>query len=95
MATLFPESELANLTPAEKQVRMVSCECSSARLQRLACGRRGAALLSDCEHFRPQVYNLNRRIQAQQRAPAGFPGFIREGFNVKVIADGYKSTPSG
>lgn len=46
-------------------------------------------------HCGAQVYNLNRRIQAQQRAPLDFPGFIREGFNVKVVGDGYTVTPSG
>ncbi len=42
-----------------------------------------------------QVLNLNRRIQTQNRVPDGFPGFIREGFDVKVLGDGYQAAPSG
>ncbi|KXZ49320.1 hypothetical protein GPECTOR_22g914 [Gonium pectorale] len=41
------------------------------------------------------VLSLNRRIQTQNRVPVDFPGFIREGFDVKVVADGYKTAPSG
>lgn len=42
-----------------------------------------------------QVYNQNMRIQAQNRTPPGFPAFIRTGFDVKVVAENLKSTPSG
>lgn len=41
------------------------------------------------------VLTLNRRIQAQNRVPVDFPGFVREGFNVKVLGDGYVTEPSG
>ncbi|KAJ9523219.1 hypothetical protein QJQ45_024007, partial [Haematococcus lacustris] len=42
-----------------------------------------------------QVYSLNKRIQAQNRTPEDFPGFVRTGFDVKVVGDGYSVTPSG
>lgn len=42
-----------------------------------------------------QLLTLNRRIQAQNRVPVDFPGFVREGFNVKVLGDGYVTAPSG
>mmetsp|Transcript_5199 Transcript_5199/g.11337 ORF Transcript_5199/g.11337 Transcript_5199/m.11337 type:complete len:280 (+) Transcript_5199:134-973(+) len=42
-----------------------------------------------------QVYSLNRRVQAQNRAPELFPGFIREGFDVKVVGDGYIMDSNG
>mmetsp|Transcript_5844 Transcript_5844/g.14534 ORF Transcript_5844/g.14534 Transcript_5844/m.14534 type:complete len:218 (-) Transcript_5844:307-960(-) len=42
-----------------------------------------------------QVYALNRRVQAQNRVPDNFPGFIRNGFDVRVVGDGYSMTPSG
>lgn len=38
---------------------------------------------------------LNQRIQSQNRAPNDFPQFIREGFDVKVIAPGFKTSPDG
>ncbi|EFJ49679.1 hypothetical protein VOLCADRAFT_120742 [Volvox carteri f. nagariensis] len=41
------------------------------------------------------VLSLNRRIQTQNRVPGEFPGFIREGFDVKVVGDGYTVAPSG
>jgi hypothetical protein len=37
-----------------------------------------------------QVYNFNRRIQVQNRVPQDFPGFIRKGFDVLVVGDGYR-----
>ncbi|GIM03285.1 hypothetical protein Vretimale_8049 [Volvox reticuliferus] len=41
------------------------------------------------------VLSINRRIQAQNRVPGDFPGFVREGFDVKVVGDGYVVAPSG
>ena len=42
-----------------------------------------------------QILILNERIQTQNRVAQGFPKFIREGFDVKVIAPGYSITPEG
>lgn len=42
-----------------------------------------------------QILLLNQRIQTQNRTAEGFPSFIREGFDVKVIAPGYKVTDDG
>lgn len=42
----------------------------------------------------PQIYTLNRRVQAQNRAPDDFPGFIREGFDITVIGEGYQIDPT-
>lgn len=42
-----------------------------------------------------QIYGLNRRVQVGNRAPDNFPGFIKEGFNTTVVADGYVVTPTG
>jgi hypothetical protein len=42
-----------------------------------------------------QVLILNERIQKQSRVPKDFPSFIREGFDVKVVAPGYSITPQG
>eukprot|EP00878_Enallax_costatus_P004669 GHUV01004917.1.p1 GENE.GHUV01004917.1~~GHUV01004917.1.p1 ORF type:complete len:339 (+),score=73.34 GHUV01004917.1:140-1018(+) len=36
-----------------------------------------------------QIFALNKRVQAQNRAPDDFPGFIREGFDVTVVGEGY------
>jgi hypothetical protein len=43
----------------------------------------------------PQVLALNRRVQAQNRAPAEFPAFVRQGFDILVIADDYQETADG
>lgn len=42
-----------------------------------------------------QVLMLNKRIQAQNRCPIDFPTFVREGFNIKVIGQGYQVKPNG
>jgi hypothetical protein len=36
-----------------------------------------------------QIFTLNQRVQAQNRAPDDFPGFIREGFDITVVGQGY------
>ncbi|KAI8463139.1 MAG: FKBP-type peptidyl-prolyl cis-trans isomerase [Monoraphidium minutum] len=42
-----------------------------------------------------QVLSLNRRAQAQNRAPEEFPGFVRLGFDIVIVADGYQVSPEG
>jgi len=42
-----------------------------------------------------QVLALNRRVQAQNRAPPGFPAFVRQGFDIKIIADGFSADAAG
>lgn len=42
-----------------------------------------------------QVFNLNKRIQSQNNAPAEFPTFIRSGFDVKVIGEGFQVEGNG
>lgn len=42
-----------------------------------------------------QIFSLNRRVQAQNRAPDDFPGFIREGFDVTVVGEGYEMDGNG
>ena len=45
--------------------------------------------------YQAQVLEYNLRIQRQNNAPAGFPSFIRDKFDIAVIADGYQVTPEG
>jgi FKBP-type peptidyl-prolyl cis-trans isomerase len=42
-----------------------------------------------------QVLALNRRVQAQNRAPPEFPAFVRQGFDIKIIADGFVADAQG
>lgn len=44
---------------------------------------------------RPQVLEYNKRIQAQNRVPREFPWFVREGFDVKIVADDFEISPDG
>lgn len=46
------------------------------------------------QHWRQAVAN-NLKIQTQNQVPFDFPTFVREGFDVKVIADGYIQDPNG
>ena len=36
-----------------------------------------------------QVLETNRRVQAQNNSPLDFPAFVRQGYDIKVLADGY------
>eukprot|EP00879_Flechtneria_rotunda_P003786 GHRR01004026.1.p1 GENE.GHRR01004026.1~~GHRR01004026.1.p1 ORF type:complete len:257 (+),score=85.16 GHRR01004026.1:193-963(+) len=42
-----------------------------------------------------QVFALNRRVQAQNRTPDDFPGFIRQGFDITVVGEGYVMDQNG
>jgi len=42
-----------------------------------------------------QILEYNKRIQAQNRVPREFPWFVREGFDVKIIADDFSITKDG
>jgi hypothetical protein len=42
-----------------------------------------------------QIFALNSRVQAQNRAPTDFPGFIREGFDITVVGEGYVMDKDG
>jgi FKBP-type peptidyl-prolyl cis-trans isomerase len=42
-----------------------------------------------------QVLELNRRVQAQNRAPPEFPAFVRQGFDIKIIGDGFVADAQG
>jgi hypothetical protein len=42
-----------------------------------------------------QLLEINRRVQKQNNVPKEFPLFVRNGFNIKVVADGYETAPSG
>ena len=44
---------------------------------------------------RPQVLETNRRVQAQNNAPEDFPAFVRQGYAIKVLADGYSVDSKG
>ena len=42
-----------------------------------------------------QVLEINKRVQRQNNSPNGFPNFVRQGFDLKVVADGYTKHPDG
>ncbi len=42
-----------------------------------------------------QVLEINRGVQAQNGSPADFPSFVRQGFDIKVLADDYELDPKG
>lgn len=55
-------------------------------------------LISEKENlsgYQAQVLEYNLRIQRQNSAPAGFPSFIRDKFDIAVIAEGYQLSPEG
>ena len=42
-----------------------------------------------------QSLENNRRIQAQNNAPQDFPAFVRNGYDIKIMADGYDRDDKG
>jgi hypothetical protein len=45
--------------------------------------------------YQKQVLEYNERIKRQNNAPSGFPSFIRDKFDITVVADGYEESPEG
>lgn len=45
--------------------------------------------------YQAQVLEYNLRIQRQNNAPSGFPSFIRDKFDIAVIAEGYQVSSEG
>ena len=46
-------------------------------------------------HCVAQSLENNRRIQAQNNAPIDFPSFVRQGYDIKIMADGYDRDDKG
>ncbi|KAJ9522626.1 hypothetical protein QJQ45_019704, partial [Haematococcus lacustris] len=93
------EPQTARVLPEQEVCKVHEDNCRPTTLQR-APQDGNAVLISsaDLPTLAPsekQVYSLNKRIQAQNRTPEDFPGFVRTGFDVKVVGDGYSVTPSG
>lgn len=42
-----------------------------------------------------QSLENNRRIQRQNNAPQDFPAFVRQGYDIKIMADGYEIDSKG
>ena len=42
-----------------------------------------------------QSLENNRRIQTQNNAPLDFPAFVRQGYDIKIMADGYDRDEKG
>jgi hypothetical protein len=66
----------------------------------LACAMLATAQTSSVHvksllHVSLQIFALNSRVLAQNRAPIDFPGFIREGFDITVIGEGYVMDQAG
>lgn len=42
-----------------------------------------------------QVLAINKRVQAQNNAPPGFPNFVRQGYEIAILADDYQESDEG
>lgn len=42
-----------------------------------------------------QVLAINKRVQAQNNAPPGFPNFVRQGYEIAILADDYQESNEG
>lgn len=50
---------------------------------------------SEIFNFALQLLEINRRVHKQNNVPKEFPLFVRNGYKIKVVADGYEVAPSG
>ncbi|DBA67692.1 TPA: hypothetical protein ACH3X2_001284 [Trebouxia sp. C0005] len=53
---------------------------------------------STASKFKPgqkQVLAINKRVQTQNNAPLGFPNFVRDGYEIIILADGYQESQDG
>lgn len=41
------------------------------------------------------MLDINLRVQRQNGAPSDFPVFVRQGFDIKILADGYTEDAQG
>jgi hypothetical protein len=93
---------------AARLSRQVLQQCQASA--RVTCGRRRGGQTGRCTHqghslqprvcwglrrLRAQVLETNRRVQAQNNAPPDFPAFVRQGYDIKVLADGYSVDSKG
>lgn len=42
-----------------------------------------------------QVLAINKRVQTQNNAPPGFPNFVRQGYEIAILADDYQESDEG
>lgn len=42
-----------------------------------------------CARYLLQALTNNRRIQTQNNVPPDFPAFVRQGYDIKILADDY------
>lgn len=90
VTTLVPTSTAESLNPAEKKVRGFQAESNSPSRGGHLHERFSALLhVSNKHHFFLQALENNRRIQAQNNAPPDFPAFVRNGYDIKIMADDY------
>ncbi len=55
----------------------------------------GSLQLSCDQSKYTQVLAINKRVQTQNKAPLGFPNFVREGYEIIILADGYEENQDG
>lgn len=66
-----------------------------------ACADEGTVMLvqqADVENlsgYLRQVLEYNQRIQRQNNAPKEFPSFVRDKFDITIVADGFSQAPDG
>lgn len=86
--------------PASNNIRCsaagLQTVCPAWHLQRVSkTSLISLADLPKCSPTERQIYGLNKRIQTSARVPKEFPGFIVEGFTIKVVGDGYTVNEKG
>lgn len=86
--------------PASNSIRCSAADlksvCPALYLQRVSkTSLISLADLPKCSPTERQIFGLNKRIQTSARVPKEFPGFIVEGFTIKVVGDGYTVNEKG
>ncbi|WIA34136.1 hypothetical protein OEZ86_012500 [Tetradesmus obliquus] len=96
VAAAAPEAEAAATPPAPAAAAApattITEKITNEGAIRLATSEQATRNMTPTDK---QVFALNGRVQAQNRAPIDFPAFIRQGFDITVVGDGYVMDADG
>lgn len=69
--------------------------CPAARAEEGTVSLIQLADVSNLSGYLRQVLEYNQRIQRQNNAPKEFPSFVRDKFDITIVAEGYSQASNG
>lgn len=84
--------------PSRRHTLLIPVACLLPLAARADEGTVSLVQLADVENlsgYLRQVLEYNQRIQRQNNAPKEFPSFVRDKFDITIVADGYNQAANG